>query len=198
MWLIKRLVLVAVLGAGFGFGGNAIATDLPLSSWNTQTQEKRPEGTGTVAGVSRVHSVAVEGSSIAWKLDLHIEGAKDQECLVTVELCNAAGSPYLRRDGTTYSLEETVTPDSDSYDAPEVEFRLSNSQFWLLYGRSAKDMTFRVIVKTTKGGKVLAKTKLLSLTGLGTMLPAAPLERTDNPGTNPARSGNVWMRLIFG
>lgn len=194
MFSFKKMLLAVVVAGGIG--GTAAAGETLDSSWTTGGKA----GTGatsTTAAVGRVHSVAVLSGSIQWKVDVRIQGAKGRECLVAVQLCNAAGQPYLRRDGTPVQIEETVTPDTDSFHAMDLGFTLGAQRFWDLYGRGAKELTFKVVVKETKTGKTLNQSAVLNLAGLAAKLPAPTPEKTDLPGVNPGRSGSVWMRLIF-
>jgi hypothetical protein len=195
MFLIKK-ILLAVIAAGV-IGGSASAVEKIDSSWASVGSNAKTGATSTTAAVGRVHSVAVLKGSIQWKVDVRIQGAKGRECVVAVELCNAAGQPYLRRDGSPVQLEESVEPDTDSYHVMDMGFQLGAERFWELYGRGAKDLTFRVVVKDEKTGKTLNQTAVMNLAGLAAKLPVAPPEKTDLPGINPGRYGNVWMRLIF-
>lgn len=193
MFTFKKLALAAVLVSSIG--GAVNAADGIESSW--ATVGTKTKSVKTTASVGRVHSVAVNAGSIAWQVDVRIQGARNRDCVVAIELCNAAGQPYLRRDGSPIRLEESVTPDTDSYHVSDMAFTIGAQRFWELYGRSAKELTFRVVVIDEKTGNTLNTTAVMNLNGLGTKLPSAPPEKTDLPSVNPGRTGSVWMRLIF-
>ena len=190
---IKKLLLSVVLGLGlFGVCGTALAA-------NHATQTNTDDDHSPSSDVRKAHSPHVRSANgyqtIEWKVDLTIHDAEGVECRVEVELCNAAGKPFLGRDGKPVRLTKFVMPDSDEFKPSNVIFRMSLNYFWELYGRDAHDLTFKVVVKAQESGKVLNAPAVIGVTGLSTVLPTAPTERTDNPTFRPK---SVWLRLVMG
>jgi len=202
MSFIKRLILATVLGLGFA---GVAAADQPKTPWS-QADHSPPDNTGTTATVTGVHSLTTRKMTgyewIQWKVDVRVEGAKDKELVVELELCNAAGQPFLRRDGSTVRLRASVTPDSNSFHAEGLEFKLNTRTqtygFWDLYGHGATEITFRVIVREDESGKVISKTDVMKLTGVQAKLTPPGPKATDNPGLDDSRNRSRWNRLIYG
>jgi hypothetical protein len=203
MLFLKRLMLAAVLG--LGFAGTAFA-DGPKTPWS-QADSPPPSHTSASANVTKIHSATAGKSSIEWKVDVEVQGAKGRDLVVELELCNAAGQPFLSTQGSTIRLRAFVTPDSESFNAEGLEFRLatdaraslrSGVNFWDLYGGGSKEITFRVIVREEESGKVISTSGVMKVSGLtANLAPAAP-KPTDNPGLDNPRNRSVWGRLVYG
>lgn len=184
---VKRLILTAVLVGGVATCGTALGADEPSPFRGQVHAERRSE-------LKRVHDAGMRGNFVTWQVDVMIRGAKGRDCVVTVELCNAAGQPHVGwRDGKPLTREQTIQPDTDDYLAEDLSFALHINDFRFFYGLAAKDLTFRVVVRDEATGKVLARSAVVGTTGLGTKLPPAPPERTDNS----LKTQSVWMRLLL-
>ncbi len=185
---VKKLVLAALVGfLGLGYQGEALAAG------------KSKAATRPTSDVRKAHSPAIQTSRgekmLEFCVDVAIDNAEGKRCEVEVELCNAAGQPYLKYSGEVMKFSRIVTPDSDEYRASNLSFRMFLDDFWFFYGREAHDLTFKVTVRDLKSGKVLNRPAIMGVRGLTAVLPNAPTERTDNPMPKPR---SVWMRLILG
>src|SRR5262245_15644199 len=157
MWL-KRMLLTGVLAIGVGgvsLGAEAVAADRHESPWERVVDPHGPIEAVASSEVRRVHSLTVKSQTIEWKVDVQIRGEKGRACVVEVEFCNAAGNPYIGRDGKPVRFQETVTPDSDDYKATGVTFQLWAQMYRFYYGRQAGELTFRVVVRDRKSDQVI-------------------------------------------